>query len=121
MLDLREIEQEIAELEIARNHTPSECIFLAALYCIADHKRGNTSNYDMLAYSQAAFPKPVYSREDEPAISAKVEISGNSEFLRSVAGKDLSSAWEVVDELMDNLKLVNPRVYDGVMRKIQAL
>lgn len=121
MLDLREIEQEIAELEIARNHTPSECIFLAALYCIADHKRGKTENYDMLAYSQAALPKPIYSRDAEPAISAKVEISGNSEFLRSVTGKDTGEAWAVVDELMDNLKLVNPRVYDSVIRKIQAL
>lgn len=117
MLDITEIDRAIAELEDAPNHTPSMCARLANLYMIRDHKTGDDPYYTRLAtYSKAAYPI-----EEQPAISAKVEISGNSEFLRSVTGKDTSSALAVVDELMDNLKLVNPRVYESVIRKIQAL
>lgn len=117
MIDIKEIELEIADIEHAKDHSPSVCMYLSALYSIRDHMNGGTPYREPIAYSQAS-----YSREIEhPAISAKVEIAGNSEFLRSVTGKDTAAAWSIVDELMDNLKLVNPRVYDNVLMKIQAL
>ena len=32
---------------------------------------------------------------------------------------DSVKAWEVMDELMDSLKIVNERVYNSVMRKLE--
>lgn len=119
MLDLKEINQEIAELENAKNHSPNVCIYLAALYSIRDHHKDTIEQYEfprVQAYSQAA-----YSMDEQPVISAKVEISGNSEFMRSVTGKDTKAAFDIWDELMDDLKLGNRRVYDMVMAKLQAL
>lgn len=120
MLELREIEQEIAELEHKRNHSASDCVCLAALYSIRDHHKDNV-DYEPARMQIPIYSQAAYSMDEQPVISAKVEISGNSEFLRSVAGKDTTAAWEIMDELMDNLKLVNPRVHDSVIRKIQAL
>ena len=53
--------------------------------------------------------------------SADVGEYGDTDFLRAVAGKNPAKAWAVVDELMDTLRIVNERVYNSVMRKIQAL
>lgn len=118
MLDMREIEQEIAAIEHAKNHSKSDCIFLAALYSIRDHQKSDIPYYVPSTYSQIPI---AYSQAAEPDISAKIEVSGNSEFIRSISGKNTNAIWKVVDELMDTLKLANPRVYDGVIREIQAL
>lgn len=123
MLDVREIEQEIAEIEHAKNHSPSACMYLAALYMILDHKKDPARDYKTIQYSQTpiTYSQAALPREEHPVISAKVEISGNSEFMRSIGGKDAKDIWKVVDELMDDLKLGNRRVYDMVMAKIRAL
>ncbi len=52
---------------------------------------------------------------------APLDRCGDSDFLRAVQGKDTASAWGVMDNLMDTLKVVNQRVYESVMRKIRAL
>lgn len=114
MLDIKEIEQEIAELERAKNHSPSACMYLAALYSIRDHGSAGVQ-HEPIMYSQAAAPIPA------PVVSAKLDIYGNSDFLRAVDGKESNEAWDVINELMDTLKVVNPRVYDDVMRKMRAL
>ena len=44
---------------------------------------------------------------------------GDSDFLQTVKGKSPETVWAVMDELMDTLAMVNHRVYDGVMRKLQ--
>lgn len=44
--------------------------------------------------------------------------AASSDFMQGVDGKDQQSAWAVMDELMDTLKVVNPQTYDSVMRKI---
>lgn len=45
---------------------------------------------------------------------------GNSEFLIAIRGKDLSHVWSVMDELMDAVAILMPRLYDGVMRKLEG-
>lgn len=119
MLDIHDIEHGISEIKSAEKLTPTTCATLASLYYIKDHMADDTAYRNIPAYHQ--YSQAAYSLAEQPAISAKVEISGNSEFLRSVTGKDVDAAWAVVDELMDNLKLVNPRVYDSVIAKLQAL
>ena len=50
-----------------------------------------------------------------------MEEYGGSEFLQALTGKPQRAVWVVMDELMDTLRVVNPRAYDGVMRKIGRL
>lgn len=52
------------------------------------------------------------------AAPAPVEVFGDSDFLRAVSAVEPSVAWAVMDELMDSLKVVNERVYNSVMRKL---
>lgn len=56
-----------------------------------------------------------------PENSSVVGDYGDSDFLRAASGVDQHDAWAIMDDLMDTLHTVNPRVYEGVMRKIRAL
>lgn len=47
--------------------------------------------------------------------------SSGSEFLQRAAGKDSEEIWAIMDELMEALKVTNPRVYSSVMRRINEL
>lgn len=92
MFSREEIERAIRETE-ANADTYEDCAKLATFYEIQDH---------------------LYSK-DMPK-----QISGNSEFLQAVNGKG-DEVWSVLDELMETLKLINPHLYNGAMRKIAGL
>lgn len=101
MIDMREIEAAIADLE-RRDITYSGCAKLADLYAIQDHMRANQLTYGGHSHSGA-------------------QEYGESEFLQALKGKDERSAWRIIDELMETLMVVNYRAYDTVMRKLSKL
>jgi len=45
---------------------------------------------------------------------------GETDFLSSVSGREASEVWRLMDELMSTLQIVYPRLYDGVMRKLNT-
>ena len=97
MLSQREIENAIKECEKG-NSSYQNCEKLATLYTIYDH----------------LYADPVTQTSDEMII----DDYGVSDFLTTVRGKDAGSVWAVLDELMATLQVTNPRLYNGVMRKI---
>lgn len=113
MLDMNEIDQAIAELEVGKTSF-SSCAKLAVLYAVRDHARGQEPvQYETYnrGYSQA--PAPV---------SVPFDIYDNrSDFLIAASRKDTAAVMEIMDELMNNLEVVNPRVYESVLRKIENL
>lgn len=94
MISLEEVEKDILELE-ARDTSFVNCQRLSVLYTV----RNNLRSY------QAKAPLAL-------------DVSGESEFLRAVNGKNADKMWKILDELMEVLQVMNPRLYDGVMRKI---
>lgn len=110
MLDAKEIAAEIARLEYVESSYPNYAK-LADLYIIRDRMEGKEKP---LAYERLYSVAPA-------VVAEEVSVSGDSDFLRSVSGKDQQSAWEVMDELMDSLKVVNARLYDSTLRKIERL
>lgn len=104
-------------------------LWIARLEC----EESSWSNYDKLAtlyiiQNQQAQPgvnlqeRPMLLQQSEstPAL-ASVGSYGDSDFLRAVAGSNPEKAWNIMDELMDSLKIVNERVYNNIMRKFEAL
>ena len=100
MLDAREIDHAISRLEYEESSYPNYRN-LAALYIIRDRM----GKAEAPSYSEAT-PPMVY---------------GDSEFLQLISTKDIQEVIGIMDELMDALQVANPRVYNGVMRKIRAL
>ena len=59
-----------------------------------------------------------YYEAAEP--STRAVVSG-SDFLQAVSNVDTTAALNVLDELMSALYVANPKVYNGVMRKLERL
>ena len=114
MLNLQEIDEAIAELESGKT-TYSACAKLADLYAVREHIMQEMNQNDTM---------PVYARGYSSAAMpvARIEDSlgeyGDSDFLITIAGKAPASAWKIIDELMDTLKIIQPRIYDTVMRRM---
>lgn len=107
MLDAHEIDHAIAQLEYEESSYPAYRN-LAALYTIRDHmQRTMEPVYEPMEYSES--PAPT------------MELYGDSDFLRAVAGKDPAAVWGIIDDLMDTLQVSFPRAYDGIMRKLGSL
>ncbi len=64
---------------------------------------------------QTKAPPMLYSAEAAPA---KTVNSSGSEFLRAVGNVNQDRAWEVMDELMDTLKIVNEKAYNSALKKL---
>ena len=79
---------------------------LAALYIIRNEQGGG-------ATAGEKAPPMLYSAEPAPA--KKIKPSG-SEFLKAVGNVAQDRAWEVMDELMDTLKIVNEKAYNSVLK-----
>jgi len=108
--NLKEIEWAISELE-GKESSESRYILLSALY---------TCRNEMLGLCAAQPQIAVYSESSVPAEEPLGEY-GDSDFLHIVSGKDPSKAWRIMDDLMETLRVVNPRVYDSVIMKIEKL
>lgn len=97
MLSKRDIERAINECESSIS-SYDDCKKLATFYAIYDH---------------------LYS---EDAVNQSEEIFvgdyGDSDFLKAISGKSAERMWRIVDELVEAIIVTNPRLYDGVMRKV---
>ena len=83
-------------------------------------RRPNSGRYT--AYIPAAYERGYAGAAAPDDNAPVVENAGTeSDFSRAVAGKDQAQAWRVVGELMDTLHIVNPRLYESVLRKMQNL
>lgn len=97
MISKDELDKTILELEM-RDTTFANCAKLADLYTVRDH----------ITLQEQKQPVPL-------------DVSGDSEFLQAINGKDSRAVWLIVDDLMDTLRVTAPRVYNGVLKKVYAL
>ena len=98
MISIDEINAEIAKLE-AQIQTYQTIERLAALYTVRDHH--------------------IISERPTPAETAPVKVEATSPFLSLCSGEPVCEIMKLMDELMDTLQVLMPRLYDGVMRKLQ--
>lgn len=110
MITENDLQEAIAECRGQRNPNASTCIKLAAFYVIMDHLKGEQAQ-EAYSYSPAPFPQST-----EP--TAKISYYGESEFLEAIAGKDSEKIWLIMDDLMSALSVLNPKLYDSVLQKI---
>ena len=116
MIDKKDLDENIAELEGARNHSPQMCARLANLYTIRKELFGDSEQVERVnkGYSFASAPATI----SEPVMLGDY---GDSDFLLVIQGKAPELAWKVMDKLMDTLRVVNPKVYDSVMQEMKRI
>ena len=97
MINLDEINGEIAKLE-AQPSTYITIERLAWLYIVRDHL--------------------TVSPVSVPAVTGVDIPQGESEFMCNCAGKTINQVMEIIDELMRTLNIVQPALYNAVLKKL---
>lgn len=97
MFTKRELLNAIKELE---DSTPTyeKCKKLVMFYTLYDYM----------------YAKPKTEEKIEQVVGAY----GESEFMNVIKGQQTQKVWEVMDELMSTLKILNPNLYKGVLVKL---
>lgn len=101
-----DLKEAIAECQGTRHPDANTCVKLAAYYTIMDHMKEKDMDR-MESYSYAA--------------SSDADIIGydsDTEFAEAIHGRSIEEILPVIDELMTTLRVVNPRLYNGVMRRL---
>ena len=108
MITQQDLAQAIAECQGERNPNANTCIKLAAFLTI--HR-------ELFGEEKQAEQFPSYSFAPAPDRNI-VEIDSDSEFARAVNGMPLEEFLPIINELMQTLEIVQPRLYNAVMAKL---
>lgn len=109
MITEKDLQEAIAECEGQRNPTSSTCIKLAAFYTIRQYMFPDISGQ----------PHEQSVRAEQPAKPANyVDYDSGSEFSMLVKGMNFQDFMEIMDDLMDTLTVINPKLYNGIMQKL---
>lgn len=108
MITLEDLNAAIAECKGERNPNANTCYKLAAYYIILRELYGEQPSYSYAPAPVTAAPEPVGYLSD-------------TDFGRAIQGKETASVLEVADELMSVVQAIQPRLYDGVLRKLKEI
>lgn len=106
MITEKDLLEAIAECQGQRNPNANTCIKLAAYYTILQNMREAENESE-----------PEHSERVYEAISV-IDYDGDSEFSKMINGRDLYEILPIIDEVMTTLQVVNPRLYNSVVRKL---
>lgn len=104
MITENDLRQAIAECQGERNPNANTCIKLAAFYTIQDHMNGVPDSSASFAAAPESLP------------CEGITYQSNTDFSRAVYGKNADDVLAVVDDLMDALQALCPRLYRNAMR-----
>ena len=110
MITLRDLDEAIAECQGKRNPDAQTCMKLAAFYTIKQHMFGNEDKEEMHIPSVQNYS---YSGGDA------VQYESDTEFGSAVYGLENSRIMPLIDELVDTIRVINPRLYNAFMQKIK--
>lgn len=120
MLTANDLVAEIKKYECKDALTPQECVQLAAFYTLLNTPELAPPEASPVEHTQYSFTYNGTPMQSEGSASYTVIVDGNSEFFRAISGRKSAEMWAVMGELMDTLQAINPRLYNSVMRKINA-
>ena len=107
MITEQDLLEAIAECQGQRNPNANTCMKLASFYTILDHMSDDHPVPQMQSYSFASEPT-----------ENMMDYNSGTEFSDAIYGKPVEEVMAVVDELMSTLSIVNPPLYNSVMRRV---
>lgn len=110
MITEKDLQEAITECEGQRNPNANTCIKLAAFYTIKQHMYPDSKESPGVGYS--------FKPAEAPSVGA-IQYNSGSEFSDLVNGRDIDDVLVVIDDLMNTLSVLNPRLYASVLRNLQ--
>ena len=118
MITEKDLQEAIAECQGQRNPNANTCIKLAAFLTIQKELFGKPEQFETVEKSE---PIKTYSFEAADSKEKIIDYPVNTEFGKLIDGKIAADAWDIMQELMDALKITNPKLYNFVLRKLEQI
>ena len=93
---------------------------LADLIIIQDYLFGEPTQAQE-APQPMPMPMQSYSAPPMEQVEIYVKTNGDSEFLKAVDGRKAERVWKLMDELVEAVKILHPRMYTTFIDKVQDL
>ena len=90
---------------------------LADLIIIQDYLFGDPTR----AQEVPQMPMQSYSAPPMEQVEIYIETNGDSEFLKVVNGRKAERVWPLINELVEAVKILHPRMYTTFIDKVQDL
>ena len=117
MITEKEVAQAIQEC-MRDPITGNKRAVLADLIIIQDYLFGEPTRAQEIPQPM---PMQSYSAPPMEQVEIYVEVEGDSEFLKVVNGRKAERVWKLMDELVEAVKILHPRMYTTFIDKVQDL
>ena len=117
MITEKEVEQAIQEC-MRDPITGNKRAVLADLIIIQDYLFGEPTRAQEVPQPM---PMQSYSAPPMEQVEIYVETNGDSEFLKAVNGRKTERVWPLINELVEAVKILHPRMYTTFIDKVQDL
>ena len=117
MITEKEVEQAIQEC-IRDPITGNKSAVLADLIIIQDYLFGEPTRAHEVPQP---IPMQSYSAPPMEQVEIYVETTGDSEFLKAIDGRKAERVWPLINELVETVKILHPRMYTTFIDKVQDL
>ena len=107
MITEADLQEAIAECQGQRNPNANTCIKLAAFLTIRQALYGEAKD---------AVQQPSYSYLPDPGL---IDNPGSSDFAKAIDGRRQEEVWPLMDEMMDTIHAIHPRLYMAVMDRLR--
>lgn len=118
MITEKEVAQAIEEC-MQEPVTGNKRAVLADLIIIQDYLFGEPTLAQEV--KQTPMPMQSYSAPPMEQVETYIETTGDSEFLKAVDGRKADKVWKLMDELVEAVKILHPRMYTTFIDKVQDL
>lgn len=114
MIYEKDLDESIARYQGEVNPSIETCRKLAACLIVKRELFGEpelaVANNAPTTYSYAAAPVDT---------AETINYNSGTGFSQAISGKSQADVWPVIDELMSTIQALMPRLYDGVMTRLQ--
>ena len=117
MITEKDLQEAIAECQGQRNPNASTCMKLAAFLIILKEMFGESLQNETVQIE----PVKPYSYQSADNKEKIVDYPVETEFGKLIDGQIAADVWDVMQELMDALKITNPKLYNFVLRKLEQI
>lgn len=118
MITEKEVEQAIQEC-MRDPITGNKRAVLADLIIIQDYLFGEPTRAQEI--TQMPMQMQSYSAPPMEQVEIYVDTNGDSEFLKAVDGRNAERVWKLMDELVEAVKILHPRMYSTFIDKVQDI
>lgn len=110
MITEMDLQEAIAECQGQRNPNASTCIKLAAFLTI---------RRELFGEEKEAGPLPGYSYAMQTDPEPTIMNDSGSEFARLINGRPQDEIWPLMDEMLDTIHAIHPRLYNAVLARLR--